>query len=177
MPSQRIYGSDSESVAIRDAFREKHAVSNWILEHFSQFAFEYDDYISEEGKKDSLAVQLADLLIKGTHITWNENDTAAYYVWLDSWMKPYFQENPEMNERTIKHLGQFMDAFIRQLRSVKNPDENRVGRYMFAMGIKHMPEQYREALLQMKRSGNCMMKFTTCMQFYCLKRLQFHRTE
>lgn len=129
-------------------FEKKHAVSNWILEHFSQFAFEYDDYISEEGKKDSLAVQLADLLIKGTHITWNENDTAAYYVWLDSWMKPYFQENPEMNERTIKHLGQFMDAFIRQLRSVKNPDENRVGRYMFAMGIKHMPEQYREALLQ-----------------------------
>lgn len=32
-------------------FEKKHAVSNWILEHFSQFAFEYDDYISEEGKR------------------------------------------------------------------------------------------------------------------------------
>lgn len=128
--------------------QKKYSASEWILKHFSPFAYQYGDYTGEAGKKESLSILLADLLMKGVYIMGpEETKISAYYEWLDSWLQPYLMENPDIQKKTVTYLQKMMNAFMKNLKYMERKEDQRVSRYIFAMGIHCMPEIYREALL------------------------------
>lgn len=82
--------------------QKKYSASEWILKHFSPFAYQYGDYTGEAGKKESLSILLADLLMKGIYIMGpEETKISAYYEWLDSWLQPYLMENPDIQKKQL----------------------------------------------------------------------------
>ena len=82
--------------------QKKYSASEWILKYFSPFAYQYGDYTGEAGKKESLSILLADLLMKGVYIMGpEETKMSAYYEWLDSWLQPYLMENPDIQKKTV----------------------------------------------------------------------------
>ena len=128
--------------------QKKYSASEWIMKHFSPFAYQYGDYTGKAGKKESLSILLADLLMKGVYIMGpEETKISAYYEWLDSWLQPYLMENPDIQKKTVTYLQKMMNAFMKNLKYMERKEDQRACQYIFAMGIHCMPEIYREALL------------------------------
>ena len=129
--------------------QRKYSASEWILKHFSPFAFQYGDYAGEAGKKESLSILLADLLMKGVYIMGpEETKISAYYEWLWSWLQPYLLENPDIQRKTVTYLRKLMNVFMKNLKCLNRKEDRKASRYIFAIGVHCMPEIYKEALLE-----------------------------
>jgi hypothetical protein len=92
---------------------QKRITSNWILRHYSQFAFDYSNQVNETGRVASHAVQLADFLIAGILLTSDEIRAKEYYEWLYKWIATYLNQNPEIKEKMLNYAREFIGSFLR----------------------------------------------------------------
>ena len=129
-------------------FMKKRMVSNWILRHYSQFAFDFSNQINDRGRMTSHAVQLADFLIAGILLTSDEIRTKEYYDWLYKWIASYLEQNPEIKEKMLNYAREFICSFLRDSVRSKDKKEHTLIKEMFALGIYYMPEEYREQMLR-----------------------------
>ena len=129
-------------------YRKKGIASNWILRHYSQFAFDFDNQVNNSGRMSSHAIQLADLLIAGILLTSDEIRAKEYYKWLYDWIAMYLEQNPKIKEKMLNYAREFISSYLRD--SVRSMDkkEYAVVKRMFATGIYYMPEEYREQMLR-----------------------------
>lgn len=130
------------------SFMKKRMVSNWILRHYSQFAFDFSNQINDRGRITSHAVQLADFLIAGILLTSDEMRTKEYYGWLYKWIATYLEQNTEIKEKMLNYAREFICSFLRDSARSKDKKEHAVIKEMFALGIYYMPEEYREQMLR-----------------------------
>lgn len=129
-------------------YTKKRIASNWILRHYSQFAFDYSNQVNESGRVASHAVQLADFLIAGILLTSDEIRAKEYYEWLYRWIATYLNQNPEIKEKMLNYAREFIGSFLRDSASNKNKMEYVLIKEMFASGVYYMPEEYREQILK-----------------------------
>lgn len=132
------------------SFVKKRMVSNWILRHYSQFAFDFSNQINDKGRMTSHAIQLADFLIAGILLTSDEMCTKEYYGWLYEWIATYLEQNTEIKEKMLNYTREFICSFLRDSARSKDKKEHALIKQMFALGIYYMPEEYREEMLRDK---------------------------
>lgn len=129
-------------------YPKKRITSNWILRHYSQFAFDFSNEVNKSGRMASHAVQLADFLIAGILLTSDEIRAKEYYEWLYRWIATYLEQNPEIKEKMLKYAREFIGSFLRDSARSKNKKEYALIKEMFASGIYYMPEEYRKQMLK-----------------------------
>lgn len=129
-------------------YTQKRMASNWILRHYSQFAFDFSNQVNDRGRKASHAVQLADFLIAGILLTSDEIRAKEYYEWLYKWIATYLGQNPDIKEKMLNYAREFIGSFLRDSARSKDKKECALIREMFASGIYYMPEEYREQILE-----------------------------
>lgn len=128
-------------------YDKKYLASEWILCHYSQFAFDFSETFDERRKKNSHAIQLADFLIEGLLLFNNEEHEEQYYKWLYGWFGNYLSLNPDIKERTLNYAQEFMVSHFREIEKKGDKTEIVIVKIMFATGIYYMPEEYKTFLL------------------------------
>lgn len=146
---QRETGSIIQDIWQSSATVEKKCLSsNWILWHYSQFAFNYCDLVNVDSRKYIQAVLLADFLVKGMLIT-VESDIEKYYEWMYQWMDAYFETNADISEKTLVYTKKFLSDFLKKDACTKmGKKEQRIVRWKMATAIHLMPEDYRKVILE-----------------------------
>lgn len=129
-------------------YGKKRIASNWILRHYSQFAFDFGNQVNDSGRMASHAVQLADFLIAGILLTSDEIRAKEYYEWLYDWIAMYLEQNPEIKEKMLNYAREFIGSYLRDSARSTDKKEYAVIKQMFATGIYYMPEEYREQMLK-----------------------------
>lgn len=127
---------------------KKRIVSNWILRHYSQFAFDFGNKVNGSGRVASHAIQLADFLIAGILLTSDEIRAKEYYRWLYDWIAMYLAQNPEIKEKMLNYAREFIGSYLRDSARSADKKEYAVIKQMFAAGIYYMPEEYQEQMLK-----------------------------
>ena len=130
-----------------ETVQKKCLSSNWILWHYSQFAFTYSDRMNQDSRKYIQAVLLADFLVKGMLIT-VERYIEKYYEWMYQWMDSYFDTNLDIKEMTLEYTRDFLNKFLRNgTYTEREKKEQRIIRWKMATAIHLMPEDYRKIIL------------------------------
>lgn len=122
--------------------------SEWILYHYSQFAFDFSGAMSEKRRKDCHAMQLADFLLEGLLMAIDEKLTKQYYKWLYRWFESYLEMNTEIKVKTLKYTQEYIVSYLRKIRNEGSKQEIRLTQWMFATGIYYMPEEYKVHILK-----------------------------
>lgn len=131
-----------------ETIQKKCLASNWILWHYSQFAFCYCNRMNMDSRKYIQAVLLADFLVKGMLIT-VESDIEKYYEWMYQWMDAYFDTNEDIREKTLTYTKEFLNNFLRKSAQTElEKKEQRIIRWKMATAIHLMPEDYRKIILK-----------------------------
>lgn len=131
-----------------ETLQKKCLASDWILWHYSQFAFSYCNSINVDSRKYIQAVFLADFLVKGMLIT-VESDIEKYYDWMYQWMDTFFEQNKDIKERTLAYTKEFLVNFLEEnTNKERNKKEQRIIRWKMATAIHLMPEEYRKIILK-----------------------------
>lgn len=144
---QRETGNIIQSIwQSAETSQKKNAASNWILWHYSLFAFRYDNNVSMDSQKHIMSVLLADFLLKGMLISL-ERDVEEYFKWMYGWMDVYFETNTDIREKTLVYTRKFLTD---SLRGIKYSKEKRLVCWKMATAIHLMPEDYRRVILEDK---------------------------
>lgn len=122
--------------------------SEWILYHYSQFAFDFSSAMNEKRRKECHAIQLADFLLEGLIMAMDEKLTERYYKWLFGWFETYLEMNPEIKDKTLQYTQEYIASYLREIRSGGSKQEIWLTHYMFATGIYYMPEEYKVHILK-----------------------------
>lgn len=129
-----------------ETLQKKYAASNWILWHYSLFAFRYDNSISMDNQKHIISVFLADFLLKGILISL-ERDVEEYFRWMYEWMDVYFDTNIDLREKTLAETRKLLSDLLQDKKYLK---ERRFVCWKIATAIHLMPEDCRSVILEDK---------------------------
>ncbi len=121
--------------------------SEWILCHYSQFAFDFSDTVDVR-RKECHAIQLADFLIEGLMIALDEERTEQYYKWMYGWFSAYLEMNPGIKEKALKYTKEYIVSYLRKVKRERNKQEIDLVEWMFATGIYYMPDEYKVYILE-----------------------------
>lgn len=121
--------------------------SDWILCHYSQFAFDFSGAMNEKRRKECHAIQLADFLLEGLLMAIDEKLTKQYYKWLYGWLETYLEINPGIKIKTLRYTQEYIVSYLRKIKHEGNKQEIRLTQWMFATGIYYMPEEYKVCIL------------------------------
>ena len=122
--------------------------SEWILYHYSQFAFDFSSAMNEKGRKECHAIHLADFLLEGLIMAMDEKLTERYYKWLYGWFETYLEMNPEIKIKTLRYTQEYIVSYLRKIKNEGSKQEIRLTQWMFATGIYYMPEEYKAHILK-----------------------------
>lgn len=122
--------------------------SEWILYHYSQFAFDFSSAMNEKGRKECHAIHLADFLLEGLIMAMDEKLTERYYKWLYGWYEAYLEMNPEIKVKTLRYTQKYIVSYLRNIQHKGSKQEIKLTQWMFAAGIYYMPEEYKMHILK-----------------------------
>lgn len=122
--------------------------SEWILHHYSQFAFDFGGAMDEKRRKDCHAIQLSDFLLEGLIMAIDEKITERYYKWLYGWFETYLEMNPEIKVKTLNYTQEYIVSYLGKIGHGSSKQEIRLTQWMFATGIYYMPEEYKMHMLK-----------------------------
>lgn len=122
--------------------------SEWILCHYSQFAFDFSSAVDDRRRNECHAIQLADFLLEGLLMSLDEERTEQYYKWLYGWFGAYLEMNPGIKEKTLRYAQEYIVSDLRKVKREGDKREIGLVRWMFATGIYYMPEEYRIHMLK-----------------------------
>jgi len=122
--------------------------SEWILYHYSQFAFDFSGAMNEKVRKECHAIQLSDFLLEGLIMAMDEKLTERYYKWLYGWFETYLEMNPEIKIKTLRYTQEHIVSYLRKIKHEGSKQEIRLTQWMFATGIYYMPEEYKAHILK-----------------------------
>ncbi len=128
--------------------------SEWILYHYSQFAFDFSGGVDEKRRKECHAIQLTDFLLEGLLMALNEELTEIYYKWLYDWFETYLKINPGIKEKIIGYTKEHIVSYLRKIRREGSRQEIKLTKWMFATGMYYMPEEYQQRMLEDKVISN-----------------------
>ncbi len=122
--------------------------SEWILCHYSQFAFDFSGAVDEKRRKECHAIQLADFLLEGVLMAPDEERTEKYFKWLYGWFDTYLEANPGIKVKTLKYTQEFIVSYLREIRHEGSKQEINLTQWMFATGIYYMSDEYKAYMLE-----------------------------
>lgn len=127
---------------------KKEIASEWVLCHYSQFAFDFSVRVGKTARMHSQAIQIADFLLAGILLSGNEEYTDAYYKWLYGWVGDYLENNAEIKKKALNYTKEFLSAHLRDGKISLEKREFAAVELMFAIGIYYMPEEFKAYVLK-----------------------------
>lgn len=127
---------------------KKRVASEWILSHYSQFAFDFSVKMDKKAYKLNLAIQIADFLIAGILLSCGEQRVEEYYSWLYEWLDIYLDKNAEIKDKVFNYTKEFLLNHLVEGRRNLSRDKILALELMYATGIYHMPEEFKNYILK-----------------------------
>lgn len=129
---------------------KKRVASDWILYHYSQFAYNFDINNINQDIKRMHEVELADFIIAGILLASNEENVDSYYKWLYEWFELYIVKWADMKEQTFHYIKKFINSLLNDYKRPEKRKEVYCIKHLISIGICHMPKEYREIVLEDK---------------------------
>lgn len=136
-----IWQSDMELI-------KKRVVSDWVLCHYSQFAFDFSTNTDANARKLSQAIQIADFFIAGILLSRGEERIAEYYNWLYEWIGVYLEKNTDIKDKALNYAKEFLASYLLEGKRTLTREEYSVLEIVYATGIYHMPEEFKNYVLK-----------------------------
>lgn len=127
---------------------KKYEASQWMIYHYSQFAFDFGTNVLEKERKNMQAIQMADFFLIGMLLP-IEQDVERYYNWLYSWGKTYLASNNDIKGKAIAYLKEFIVSHLKQCRK-QDGKELQIVYQLLSIGLHHLPEEYKAEIMREK---------------------------
>lgn len=139
---REIWTSDMEEV-------KKYAASEWILHHYSQFAFDFGENAGVKERKRIEAIRIAGFIVGGCLI-FEDRNVELYFKWMYEWTGIYLKNNPDIKESALNYAKELILSYLQSCQK-KDKNEFYLTERMFSTGIFYMPQEYRAMMLENKR--------------------------